>query len=312
MKNILIVTFLLIQFDVLAQTDDNRVYMQTSKKVNRYYVDLGEMDAQVFEMETFLHGPQMGYAIKDIDTLVRQSDGLYVGEKTKIIRKKNKLFLIRESNKKKEMSLVNVADRAAANTQLNNSYYLDRYLTMSKEVNYTYPLWNASWSRFDTWQRLSNKEIDHKAFRVFADERIKFIKDSVADTQNRYTVLMNYLIQNAAIISYISLKDSLEKLPMDYLSSYSQKVVYTVAKEKPEFFFQLAEDSTPDRRDYIFNSIGIRDKEVLAKLRSVEGHSDMKKAFLKDIKFRRRMPFIAAGLVLVECAAIVFLVVVIF
>jgi hypothetical protein len=311
MKNILIITLLLIQLDALAQAGDNREYMQTSKKINRYYVDLGEMNALVFEIETFFHGPQMGYTIKGIDTLARQSDGWYIGKKTKIIKKRDKLFLIREAKKKKEMSLVNVEDRAAANTQLNNAYYLDQYLKMSKAINYVYPLWDASWSRFDTWKQLSNKEIDHKAFRVYADERIKFMKDSIVEVQNRYTVLMNYLIQNVATINYISLKDSLEKLPMDYFSSYSREIVYTVAKEKPEFFFQLAEDSTPDRMLYIFNSIGNRDKEVLTKLRLVKGHADMKKAFFKDIKFRTRMPFVAAGLVLVECAAIVCLVAVI-
>lgn len=312
MKDILIITLVLIQLDALAQASDNRVYMQTSKKVNRYYVDLGDKDALVFEMKTFFHGPQVGYTIKGIDTLARQSDGLYIGGKTKVIKRKDKVFLIQDAKERKEMPLVNVADRTAVNTQLNNAYYMDQYLTMNKEINYTYPSWNASWDRFDTWQRLSNKEIDHKAFRVFTDERIKFMKDSIVEVQNRCTVLMNYLIQNVATINYISLKDSLEKLPMDYLSSYSQKVVYMVAKEKSEFFFQLAKDSTPDRRGHIFNSIGSRDKEVLTKLRLVEGHADMKKAFLKDIKFRNRMPFIAAGLVLVECAAIVCLVTIIF
>lgn len=286
--------------------------METSKRANHYYVDLGEMDALVFEVRMFSHGPEIGYSIKRIDTLARHFDGSYIGGMTKIMRKKDAFILIRESGKKKKMSLVNVENSSSANTQLNNAYYLDRYLVMSKEINYIYPLWNASWSRFGEWQKLNNKEINHKAFREFTDERITFMKDSIVEAQNRYTTLMNYLVQNAATMDYISLKDSLEKLPVDYSSSYFQKVVREVAKKKPEFFFQLAEDSVFKRQSDIFDSIGSREKEVLAKLKLVEGHNKIKKAFFKDIKFRRSMPFVAVGLTLVECAAIVCLVVVIF
>lgn len=309
---LLVITLLLIQLKVQAQASDNRLFLETSKKANHYYVDLGEMDALVFEVGMFPHGPEMGCRIKRIDTLVRQSDGAYIGGMTKIMKKKDAFFLIHESNKKKEMSLVNVADSASANTQLNNAYYLDRYLAMSKEVDYAYPLWNASWSRFETWRQLSNKEINYKAFRIFTDERMKFMKDSIVEAQSRYTALMNHLLQNVATINYISLRDSLDKLPVDYSSSYFQKVVHEVAKKQPEFFFQLAEDSVFKRQSYIFDSIGSREKEVLAKLKLVEGHDKIKKAFLKYIKFRRSMPFVVVGLTLVECAAIVCLVVVIF
>jgi hypothetical protein len=276
---LLIITLVLIQLNVRAQVSDNRLFLETSKKANHYYVDLGEKDALFFEVEMFSHGPQIGYSIKCIDTLVRQSDGTYTSATAKLSKNKDVLLLVREAKRNKEMSLVNVTSRASANAQLNNAYYLDRYLAMSKEISYTYPFWNASWNRFDEWQKLNNKEINHKAFRIFTDERMTFMKDSIVEAQNRYTQLMNYLIQNIAAINYISLRDSLEKLPMDYLSSYFQKVVYEVAKEKPAFFFRLAEDSISKRQSYIFGSIGSRDKEVLAKLKLVEGHDKIKKDF---------------------------------
>jgi hypothetical protein len=231
------------------------VFLETSKRANHYYVDLYETDALVFEMETFLHGPEMGYAIRNIETLIRQSDGAYTGRQMKIIKKKDALYLIRESKKKKEMPLVNVADSASANAHLNNSYYLERYLEMSKEINNAFPLWNGSWDRFSTWQSLNNKEINYRAFRTFADERIKLMKDSIVEEQNRCAVLMNYLIQNITTINYTALRDSVAKLLVNDSSTYKlvyqlqpsayfQKVIYQVAKEQPEFFFRLAEEYT--------------------------------------------------------------------
>ena len=324
MKYILpLAAVLLIQLNVIAQTSDKRVFLETSKRANHYYVDLHETDALVFEMETFLRGPEMGYAIRNIDTLARQSDGAYTGRQMKIIRKKDALYLIRESKKKKEMPLVNVADSASANAHLNNAYYLERYFEMSKEINNVFPLWNGSWDRFSTWQSLDNKEINYRAFRVFADERIKLMKDSIVEEQNRCTVLMNYLIQNIATINYMALRDSVAKLLVNDSSAYKlvyqqqpgayfQKVIYLVAKEQPEFFFRLAEEYTSKNRYYIFNSIDTRNKEVLAKLKLVEGHDNIKKAFFKDIKYRRSMPFVAVGLALAECVGLVLLFVVIF
>jgi hypothetical protein len=50
----------------------------------------------------------------------------------------------------------------------------------------------------------------------------------------------------------------------------------------------------------------------LAKLKLVEGHDKIKKAFFKDIKFRKRMPFVAVGLALAECVGLVLLFVAIF
>jgi hypothetical protein len=320
---LLIVTGLLIQLNAVAQTSDKSVFLETSKKANHYYVDLHETGALVFEMETFSQGPEMGYAIGNIDTLIRQSDGAYTGRQMKIIKKKDALYLIGESKKKKEMPLVNVADSASANAHLNNSYYLERYLEMSKEINNAFSLWNGSWDRFSTWQSLNNKEINYRAFRTFADERIKLMKDSIVEEQNRCAVLMNYLIQNITTINYTALRDSVAKLLVNDSSTYKlvyqlqpsayfQKVIYQVAKEQPEFFFRLAEEYTSKDQYYIFNSTGAHDKNVLAKLKLVEGHGKIKKAFFKDIKFRKRMPFVAVGLALAECVGLVLLFVAIF
>ena len=332
---LLLVAVLSIQLNVVAQTSGKRVIMEASERANHYYVDLHETDALVFEMETFLHGPEMGYAIRNIDTLIRQSNGAYAGRQMKIIKKKDALlYLIRESKKKKEIPLVNVADSASANAHLNNAYYLERYFEMSKEINNVFPLWNGSWDRFSTWQSLNNKVINYRAFRAFADERIKLMKDSIVEEQNRCTVLMNYLIQNIATINYMALRDSVAKLLVNHSSAYFpkvvhhehrleflsinhsiayfQKVIYQVAKEQPEFFFRLAEEYTSKDQYYFFNSIGAHDKDVLAKLKLVEGHDKIKKAFFKDIKFRKRMPFVAVGLALAECVGLVLLFVAIF
>jgi hypothetical protein len=298
----------------LAQNDSSRVLLEAIKRSKVYYVDLGRTDALVFEMGSHHGAAPRGYKIASVDTLVWQPDSTYIGTKVKIIQKNNSLTLIRGSKKgKREMLLVPVVNTAVANEELNNAYYLDRYSVVNTEVDqlfrmYSHPLEN----RYDSWEKLKNKRMKHSAFRIFADARIKYMRDSTVERHNRNLAIMNYLIQNISTIGYAALRDSLAKLPMDNINSYYKRVVYEVANNKPEFFFRLVEDHTFTKQSYLFYSIGARDKEVLKKLESVAGHDKIKRDFFRDIKSRKIMPVAGIGLAIIELAGFIALMSVIF
>lgn len=317
MKYILIVVvYLLGLTSAMAQRDSSRMLLEAMKKSLVYYVDLGDKNALAFRMGEYYGAAPRGYTIVGIDTLVRQPDSTYIGKKIKIIWRNRHLLLIRESKNKKEMVLTPVVNIGTVNEELNNAYYLDRYLAMSKEIDQLFPMYDYRYyyfnDRYNSWERLKNKRMKHSAFRIFADERIKYVRDSIVERYNHSIAIMNYLIQNVSTIDYVALRDSLAKLPIGYSNSYYKKVVNTVARNKPEFFFRLAEDYTFTMQSSLFDSIGARDKEVLEKLKSVEGHEKIKKAFFKDIKYRKTMPIASMGLAFIELVGFIALMSVIF
>jgi hypothetical protein len=298
----------------LAQNDSSRVLLEAIKRSRVYYVDLGKTDALVFEMGSYYGAAPRGYRIASVDTLVWQSDSTYTGKKVKIIQKDGSLTLIRDSKKmKREMLLMPVVNTAVANEELNNAYYLDRYSVVNTEVDHLFRMYSHPFEdRYDSWEKLKNKRMNHSEFRIFTDARIKYIRDSTVERHNRYLEIMNYLIQNISIIEYAVLRDSLAKLPMDDVNSYYKRVVYEVANNKPEFFFRLVEDHTFTKQNYLFYSIGARDKEVLKKLESVAGHDKIKRDFFRDIKSRKIMPVAGMGLAIIELAGFIALMSVIF
>lgn len=297
----------------LAQNDSSRVLLEAIKRSKVYYVDLGKTDALVFEMGSYYGAAPRGYTIASVDTLVWQSDSIYIGKKNRVIQKNGSLTLIRESKKKKKEMLLMPVVNTAANEELNNAYYLNRYSVVNTEVDhlfrmYSHPLGNG----YDSWEKLKNKRMKHSEFRIFTDARIKYMRDSTVERHNRNLAIMNYLIQNISTIGYVGLRDSLAKLPMDNVNSYYKRVVYEVANNKPEFFFRLVEDNTFTKQSYFFYSIGERNKEVLRKLESVEGHDKIKRDFFRDIKSRKIMPVAGMGLAIIELAGFIALMSVIF
>jgi hypothetical protein len=298
----------------LAQHDSSRLLLEAIRKSKVYYVDLGKTDALVFEMGSHYGAAPRGYTIVSVDTLVWKSDSTYIGKKVRITQKSSNLTLIRESKKKKkEMLLMPVANTAVANEELNNAYYLNRYSVVNTELNHLFRLYSHPFGDgYDSWEKLKNKRMKHSEFRIFTDARIKYMRDSTVERHNRNLAIMNYLIQNISSIEYAGLRDSLAKLPMDNVNSYYKRVVYEVANNKPEFFFRLVEDHTFTKQNYLFYSIGERNKEVLRKLESVAGHEKIKGDFFRDIKSRKIMPVAGIGLAIIELAGFIALMSVIF
>ena len=132
----------------------------------------------------------------------------------------------------------------------------------------------------------SHAHSDH----VAGHARLKEMRDSISQEQDKYVSVTNSLVQNIETIEYGSLKDSLDKLPSASSpnSKYFSAVINEVAKRRPDYFFRLAEDF-PDKRSAIFNSVE-NNKQVIAGLKAVEGHKDAKREFFRSKKFDKHMP----------------------
>lgn len=280
---LIVTTILLLNF-LLALGQGNSVpqLLSTNSKAHFYYVNMNDAIAYVYQMGGYLDKAGTGFSIQSTDTLNRNPDGTYSGNKTKISLEENKLYIIVEQKKTRKFLLDSVKNSSVANYNLNNGYYLDHYFKMTDELNELYPLNHHSFrNAFGSWKEVPNQNLDYLLFRDFADQRLKEIKDSISIRQEEYTKLTNYIIQNLSKIDYNTLKDSLTKLPADYkyLSWYYGTVIGEVAKQQPEYFFKLAEDF-PANQDLIFFAAEAN-KDAYPGLKAVSGHDEVKKSFFK-------------------------------
>ena len=91
------------------------------------------------------------------------------------------------------------------------------------------------------------------------------------------------------------------------MSAYYGKVVNAIAAQHPDYFFRLAEDF-PQYQDIIFAAVG-DNKDVLEGLKAAEGHDAIKKAFFKDRRFGKTMPYKIIGIYAVVIGLITLLIV---
>lgn len=307
-----ITTILLLFYYLLTlgQGSMNRTFFQTNSKKHLYYVDLNNSAANVYQMGSYFDKAGTGYSIRKTDTLIKQPDGTYLGKTTKIIRDNNKFYLVTENKKTKKFNIDTVKTLSVVNNNLNNAYYLDNYFKISDELNKSYPLNHHTFRNgFYTWKELQNKEIDYLQFREFANKWLKEKKDSIIILQDSHVAQTNYIIQNIKTFDYKTLRDSLTKLPAEYrnLSWYYGTVINEVAKQRPDYFFRLAEDF-PNNRSIIF--IAVEDnKEVIQGLRDVQGHNEIKEEFFKDRRFGKTMPYRILGIYAVIVGLLTWLIV---
>jgi len=287
-----------------GQESTNEIYLESKSKKYLNYVALNASNAIVYQMGKYLDVGGSGSSFRSTDTLVKQHDGTYIGKNSSLITKNQKPYLIIKYKKTTELQLDTSGNLNKVYETLNNAYFLDRFFLMCNELNQKYPLNHYSFRNgFSKWKNLPGKEMEHHQFRNYADIQLKNIIDSITAIQNQYSGLHQWLIQNIPSAEYHVLKDSLMKLPLNYESGnrYFGNVVNEISKQKPEYYFMLAED-LPQHRNTIFNSFE-DNKQTVASLKAVEGHDQIKKDFFKERRFGKTMPFkiigayvIAAGL----------------
>jgi hypothetical protein len=312
MKSIFVFTSLLLNgLILLGQQSNETLLFETKSKSNLFYVELNNGQGRVFEMGAHVDKAGSGYSFKSIDTVTlqpHQAIPSYVGRKSTVVKDKEAVYLILQNKNSTKYVLGAAGNSAAVNSNLNNAYYLDRFISMTEEINTTYPLNHYSFrNAFSSWSSVDEKQMKHSEFKEYADRKISQTKDSVTALQEQYVSLTNRLIQNISINPYDSLKSGLEKLPVDVTTSgrYFATVVNEVARQNPEYFFRLAED-LPNRKEIIFNSVE-KDKKVIAALKSTENHAVVKREFFRSRNFDKWMPLRIIGTAAVTALILVLL-----
>ena len=298
-----------LYLDVTGQNDIKDVFYQAGSKSQFYYVNVRDVIAIVYEMRSYIDKAGTGSSIRQEDTLSKVTGGSYVGKSASITANEEQLFLVLRGKKTKTLKLEPIKSESVTNHQLNNAYFLDSYFSMCREITQSYPLSHLSFrGGFYEWKKLENKEMDHVQFRKFVDTSIGKIKDTISQIAERNIALTDFMTKNLKTLNYDVLKDSLTKFPADYGSrgAYYSKVINEVSKQKPEFFFRLAEDF-PNDRALIFSSAG-EDDETIKNFRAVEGHAEIKKVFFKERRFSKSLPYKIIGIYAVIAALVVLLI----
>ena len=278
---------------VQGQDSAGRVLLSAGKQL--FYVELNGEQGTLFSLGRWLDIAGRGYSIIYTDTITKQagtSEFLFAGDKTTIQQAGNKLYLVAPQRKgTKKMEIDTTTNTILINTNINNAYWWDNFLKLCNDINSTFKMHHYSFHNgFALWKSFDNKSIYYKDFRVFADNRIKMLKDSIVAAQTPYVLLTNEIIKNIATIDYASLKDSVSKLSEIvsklsagnvYKSAYFGTVINSICNNRPELFFKLAEDM-PGKREMLFDAVS--DKETLKKLEATATNSAVKKEFFKAKK----------------------------
>lgn len=298
MKYAILFTLNLYCASLYAQAETGTQYLETSGKHQPYFIiELNGANPIVYKMGGYLDKAGTGSSVLNTDTLVKQGTRTYTGKNCEFITGNGQQYLVVNEKKIKRYKVDVVSDVAKIYTTLNNAWYLDHYFALSKELNKTYPLNGFEFRRgFSSWKEMPDRAAAPAVFRQVADAKLQYIKDSVSSINNRYVLLTSHLLQSITAIDYAVLKDSLTVLPATfrYYSWYFGTVVNACSKQRPEYYFRLAED-LPQNRDVIFMAADDT-KETVTGLKAVSGHDGIKKIFLKDRRFDKSMKYKIIGL----------------
>jgi hypothetical protein len=278
MHYLVLIALLILPALCVSQPADDSSFYASVEKHARYYVRRTQDEAIVYTMGSYAHPLGKGYSIRRIDTLQRQGDR-FVGKELSVEWNNNE-GILRESGRKKATHLV-PDDRAMVN--LNNGYFLDTYFKMSDDLNLEFPLAHHwSLTGFEVWERIGPKDMSHQKFKLYADKRIKTIRDSLAIAQNRYVANKDFLLKNLSSLDYPTLRDSISQLPPDLKpdTEYFALVVTELARTRPSDYLTYVEEN-PAKRDALFINVQDDDRAVTA-IRNVDGHKVSKKQFLKE------------------------------
>lgn len=302
MKQIIILALFLGGASI-AQGQPHPATVYYTNKELRYFFYLAQQEKTmvVYRFGKYLDKAGTGPSLLFADTLTPQqhnNEMQYVGKQVQLTQNKQPWQLyFTDGKRNKTVALHPIADTNLVNGTLNNAYWLDHFVTMSKAINNAFPLYHYSFREgFGRWKLLDNKNMHPPHFRLYADGIINGIQDSVVNIQTRYATTTHYLMGHLVTMDYTALKDSMLKLPDNLYKEgrYFTQVANALAINRPEQYFQLAQDM-PAQQSIIFDAV--YEKDLVKKLKAYPTHSPAKKAFIKRKKSDRNslLSSLAAG-----------------
>ena len=306
---LLITSLLFINHPSLnGQDNSERQLLSSTKKL--VYVELDGQYGTVFKLDRVLDPGVSWLSIHYIDTLLKQSgpNGIvYEGKRTSISAIGKDLYLEfnNAGSKKRNRLKLNYPDSIEkAYGEINNAYWFDIFERLSSEINSRFKWQHYSFRGYHAIDLGGNDRLQFQTFKIFADNRISMLRDSLIAINSSYSSSTNEVINNIEKIEYDLLKNRLAELgESPGGSGYFNAIIQSVCKSRPEWFYQLAEDM-PTKKEILFSSV--YGHALVKKLKAVKTDSPAKEEFIKHKRRDRRFTFGAIGAALAGAALLGF------
>jgi hypothetical protein len=280
MKILIHIILLLLTIKSFGQ---NVLYYKTVGKTNVHYIEISREKIIIYNLGWTVDKAESGPIINNIDTLIKKDSNTFLGA-TYTIRVDNNKYLL-NSPKFKSQEIIIESNLEKVYTELNNAYCLSSYFKLSNNLNKEFPMYHYSFRNgFYAWNIVANKSISPKIYKLNIDKTINLLYDSISSKQRTFTNTTNYILNNASLKNYNTLRDSLKTLPIDCKPNcgYFDKAVYSLSKSNPENIFKIIEDF-PSSTTLIYFAVS-NDKKLTKQIKSINIVSDAKKKFMVEYK----------------------------
>jgi hypothetical protein len=268
-----------------AQKNKLTKFLSANNSKYGFFIDLKDSEGIVFVLQKWMDKGLGGYTLSSSDTLQRQPANeayLYVGKTIKIQQEGNRpqLFFSENNMKPEKLSVDTAYIRGDVLFKINNAYWWRSFFNLSDEINKRFTMHHYSFRNGLTlWETFKNKEADYNAFKKIADQKINSIHDSLVVRETSHSKITEDVLTNISTISYQTLKDHVEKLPIGYETDYFSIVIKSVCMNRPELFFKLADD-LPKKKQQLFDAVDTN-RTILKKLGDVQTDSPSKNEFFR-------------------------------
>jgi hypothetical protein len=312
MKKILFIFLFLINLNIVQGQHDSGKTVLTSIGKNRvFYIELNEQSGTVYQLGRWVDPAGSAYSITNtvtIENATGKGGLLFNGKNIAIRRLQNNLYIISTTRKGriKMTEIDTVSNEHPVNEKINNAYWWTNFLKMDDSLNKRFTSYHYSFRNgFGLWNSFKNKEIPFQEFRVYADNKLKEIRDSIVTAHTPYVALADETVNTISTINYSLLKENVAKFATDDASArgYLYKIVNSVCINRPELFFKLADDM-PEKRQKLFDVVD--GKASVSQLKAIETDSPSKKEFFKQKKSDKRMTIGMIGAAVAGAALLAF------
>jgi len=260
------------------------------------FVEIADQYAMVYKLSRVFDIGYGGLTINYIDTLVKQT-GItsYTGKRARLSQNGNKYSLILEKLRSKKDRSVELNFSTSIEKdyrEINRAYWMDAFVNLANEINTRFSWQHYSFRGFHKYDHGNQDLLPYEEFKILADKKINELRDSLISKHSNYTSITNEVINNFGSIEYSVLKRSLENFVEKQEYSYFNIILQKVCKERPEWFYKLAEDM-PSNKELMFSSV--YGSSTVKKLKAVKTGSPVKKEFIKYKRKDRRFTFTAIG-----------------
>lgn len=288
MKNYLVVVILFMA--QLSFSQDTSSFYQTTDKQYAFKFEGGS--CMLYELSKYSNYAYREWELERADHFKGQQDSLGIlfsnGEYAiSYDYKYFRVLKLKRGKQKDRLTFITkkLEDPSKVNEAINHPYWNALYRKTMDSVSSEYDLFQIYYRYgIDTWAPVSYKQIHPAKFELLAKEQMSKLKDSVSNVNEQLIALNEWVEKYMDELTLEDLKGNLLSRPLHEYSydQYNSVMLESVAENRPELFFDLAE-ALPEEQKYLFDQINY--KNAVKSLKTYKTDSPMKKEFRK---FKRR------------------------